>query len=80
MARGWESKGIEEQQAEARTASSSGKRALTPEQAVTARKREGLRLQRERVLQQIETAQNDRYRAILQTALQELDAQLAALN
>lgn len=80
MARGWESKGIEEQQAEARTSSTSNKRPRSAEDATKERQRDGLRLQRKRILQQIEAAQNDRYRATLQAALQDIDAQLAALN
>ncbi|HEY1464546.1 MAG TPA: hypothetical protein VGF44_14110 [Terriglobales bacterium] len=80
MARGWESKGIEEQQAEAQSSTSSGKRPITSEEAATGRKREGLRLQRERIAKQIEATQNERYRGVLQAALQDLDAQLAALS
>jgi hypothetical protein len=80
MARGWESKGVEEQQAEAHAPSISNRRPRSPEDAAQERKREGLRLQRKRLFKQIEAAQNDRYRAILQAALHDLDAQLAALN
>ena len=80
MARGWESKGIEEQQAEARATSTSNKRPRSQEDAAKERKREGLRLQRKHILKQIEAAQNDRYRSTLHAALQDLDAQLAALN
>jgi len=80
MARGWESKGIEEQQAEARVSSSPRQRPLSAEEAAKTRKREGLRLQRERILKQLEAAQNDRYRSTLQAALQELNVQLEALN
>ncbi len=80
MARGWESKGVEEQQAEAHASSTSNKRPRSAEDAEKDRKREGLRLQRQHILQQMEAARNDRYRSTLNAALQDLDAQLAALN
>jgi len=78
MARGWESKSIEEQQAEAATERTSPRARLTPEQASLIRKVEGLRLSRQRVLQQIQDAHDPRLRQMLQQALADLDRQIDA--
>jgi len=79
MARGWESKSVESQQADALDTKAPHKRALTPEQAANARRREGLLLSRKRILAQKETATNPRLQQMLDAALADLDAQLAAL-
>jgi hypothetical protein len=78
MARGWESKSIEEQQAEAAT-SPPVKPPLTPAQIASQRQRQGLLLSRQHVLKQLDTAQNPRHREILRSALTDLDKQLAQL-
>ncbi|HEX3103670.1 MAG TPA: hypothetical protein VHQ22_04435 [Terriglobales bacterium] len=79
MARGWESKSVEQQQEEA-TSSSTQQRGkpLTPEQIVEQQKRQGLELSRHRILQQLEVASNPQHRTILEAALADLDAQLNA--
>ena len=80
MARGWESKSVEEQidlAESARNAAPATK--LSPEAQAKLRKREGLLLSRTRVLHDIEAAQNPRYQAVLTKALAELDAQIAQL-
>src|ERR1700676_992366 len=79
VARGWESKSVEEQQAQAVSTPSPAKLPLTPAQIVSQRQRQGLMLSRQRVLQQLDAAQNPRHREILQNALADLDAQLARL-
>jgi len=78
MARGWESKSVEEQQAEAVAGKSSSKTKITPEQATLIRKVEGLRLSRQRVLQQLESASDPQLRQMLEQALAELDRQIEA--
>jgi len=78
MARGWESKAVEEQQAAAASQTRSGKVPLTPQQQVKAREREGLLLSRKRVLQQLAGAQNSSRRSMLEQALAELDERLRA--
>jgi len=80
VARGWESKSVEQQQDEAASASSPVRTVLTPEQLARQRERQGLMLSRQRVLQQLETAQNPRHRQMLQAALADLDTQLARLG
>ena len=78
MARGWESKSVEEQQSQANTPTKRGP-ALTPEQQARQRRIDGLTLSRKRVLQQLVTVQNPSHRKLLQAELSELDAQLAQL-
>jgi hypothetical protein len=80
MARGWESKSVEEQQAEAASNSPKPRSTLTPEQRVHQSRVQGLTLSRQRVLQQLEAAQNERHREMLKAALAELDSQLAQLG
>jgi hypothetical protein len=80
MARGWESKSVEAQQAEA-TESSGKKRARrTPVEAAREREREGLRLMRERVRHQLESSQNPRHRQMLESSLAELERKLKELE
>jgi len=82
MARGWESKSVEEQidMAEPRR-----RKRSVPEkpQAVDPldliRKRESLLLSRTRVVQELNAAQNPRYRELLGKALADLDLHLAKL-
>jgi hypothetical protein len=57
MARGWESKAVEEQQAEARTKPDPNKVRLEPEQVAKQKERQGLLLSRQRVLQQLHCAE-----------------------
>jgi hypothetical protein len=76
MARGWESKSVEAQQAEASDKSSQTHVRLTPAAAARAREGETLRLSRQRVLQQLERAENPRHRQLLQNELSALDQKL----
>ena len=81
MARGWESKSVEDQidMAERR-------RTAAPAKPISAaaldivRKREGLMLSRIHVVREMESTQNPRYRSVLSKALADLDAQLASLK
>lgn len=79
MARGWESKSVEEQQAAASTQVESKQR-LTPEQAARKKAREAIELSRRRVLQQLQSVQNPRHRQMLESALSDLDKRLARLG
>jgi len=81
MARGWESKSVEAQQAEA--TEESGKThatRLSPEEAAEARRKENLLLARRRVAQQLESTQSERHRKLLQEALAALDEKLGAFH
>ena len=76
MARGWESKSVEAQQAEATTESDKPRPRLNAEAAARHRDRETLRLARQRVLQQLEVSQNPLHRGLLQKELAHLDEKL----
>ncbi|SPE44896.1 conserved hypothetical protein [Candidatus Sulfotelmatobacter sp. SbA7] len=79
MARGWESKSVEEQQSQAGSSEPKSGPRPTPEQLARQRQRQGLLLSRARVRQQLEAAQNPQHRQLLELALAALDAQLAQL-
>jgi len=76
MARGWESKSVEQQQEAATSDAGRSKARLTAEEIAAEQKRETLRLSRRRILQQLEVATNPRHREMLDAALAELDATL----
>jgi hypothetical protein len=80
MARGWESKSVEAQQAEAAENQKEPKQRLTAEQAARIRQREGLQLSRKRILQQLQAARDGRRRELLTAALAELDGKLRDLE
>jgi molecular chaperone GrpE (heat shock protein) len=81
MARGWESKSVEDQMeaAESRRAAVLSKKLSVVEDAL-AREREQLQLSRTRVLHDIEHANNPRYQDILRGALKHLDDKLIELG
>jgi len=81
VARGWESKAVESQieSAQERNRRTDRPR-LTPEQLALEREREGLELSRKRVLDDLSTAQNPRYREQLQRTLEFLNAKLAKFS
>ncbi|NOT62504.1 MAG: hypothetical protein HOP19_20045 [Acidobacteria bacterium] len=77
MARGWESKSIEDQQAEAERAAAEAKRApLTAAQ----QRRETLRLSRSQLQNQLENVRHETHRQMLLRSLQALDAELNQLE
>jgi hypothetical protein len=81
MARGWESKSVEDQQeAAARERATRSAPALTPEAQARAQQRETLRLSRARTLAVLQTACQPRHLALLEETLAHLDQQLAALD
>lgn len=81
MARGWESKSVEEQveTAESRRAHSGSPR-LTPEQQQRQRDRESLELSRSRVVGELASATNPRRRESLEAALKHLEEKITALD
>ncbi len=80
VARGWESKAVELQQDDASSSTGEPKRRLTPEQRAIESRREGLKLSRSRILEQLHSAENPRYRTILEQALAVLDEQIVRLG
>jgi hypothetical protein len=82
MARGWESKTVEADQAD----SSEGRkrkpaiRPMSAAEEALCRKRDGLRLARSKLLQDLGAARNERYRSMLEEALEQLEKQLEAFQ
>ncbi len=78
MARGWESKSIE---AQIDMAEPSRRAVLSqepdPQKLQLIRQKETVILSRTRVVRELSSAQNPRYRAVLSKALADLDAQLS---
>ena len=78
MARGWESKSVEDQIDAAKADRDAQiKPRLTEEQREQRELKQSLQLSRAQTLRRLQAATNDRYRAQLQSALDHLDAQLA---
>lgn len=78
MARGWESKSVEDQIDAAKADRDAQiEPRLTQEQREQRELKQSLRLSRAQTLRRLKAATNDRYRAQLQSALDHLDAQLA---
>ena len=81
MARGWESKSVEDQMQEKEAAAADASRQkLSAEDAQLKAKREGLQMARTRTLSSLQAACDTRYRAHLERVLADLDAQLRALE
>jgi hypothetical protein len=82
MARGWESKSVEEQQslAQQQTISQEEKDALKRQNAEKMRKIQGLKLNRARICEQIERSTNDRYKELLGRELEHLEQELKQLE
>jgi len=81
MAKGWESKAVESQvqDSESKSRSNSGNK-LTPSEGESKRRLEVLMLSRSRVEKDLESSQNERYKAHLTRALADIQAQISALQ
>lgn len=80
MARGWESKSVEDQQSQAAFPGPKPGPRPSPDQLARQRQHQGLLLSRARVVQQMEAAKNAQHRQMLAAALDDLDARLARLG
>jgi hypothetical protein len=80
MARGWESKSVEQQQDERASETNKSRPRLTPEQQELNRKREGLLLSRKRLVGQLESSTHAAHRRMLEQSLAEIDRQLASFE
>jgi len=81
MARGWESKSVESQMEEIASRRSAARSVrLTPAEIERNGQRESLLLSRTRILHDLESAQNPRYRETLLAALKHLDDKLGELQ
>lgn len=81
MARGWESKSVEEQQQEASAAKDlRGERQVTAQQRQRQSQKQSLLLSRAQTVTRLKSATNPRYRAQLELALRHLDEQIKQLE
>ncbi|HLH20718.1 MAG TPA: hypothetical protein VKX45_26050 [Bryobacteraceae bacterium] len=79
MARGWESKSVEAQIDMAGPHMRSAVNTPDPVKLELIRRKENIVLSRTRVVHELESAQNPRYKAVLAKALADLDAQLSTI-
>lgn len=80
MARGWESKSVESQVESSKEERNGERRQLTQEQREAAQQRQGLQLSRSYLLRQLAASTSQRYTALLQQALTEIEEKLARLE
>jgi hypothetical protein len=80
VARGWDSKSVQEQIASARSREGENPIRLTPVQIEIERKCDSLLLQRTRMMRQLEACGEGRYRQVLEDGLAFLEKQLAELG
>lgn len=79
MARGWESKSVEAQIEESNSEPAKP-HVLSADEIQIQRKKSGLLLSRQRVLQEMELSSNERYSELLRRTLRDLDRQIADLR
>ena len=80
MARGWESKSVEEQIAASQDRKAAATtRARTADDIERETRRQGLLLSRAKIVRDIENARDERHRTALRQALDYIDAQLHTL-
>ncbi len=80
MARGWESKAVEDQLEDlVRARQEVAAVPKSRESIAIQQKRETMLLQRSRLLEQVQTARSDAHRQMIERSLQAIDAELAAL-
>jgi len=80
VARGWESKNVEDQQAEAGRQPAEHRAHFSQSEAARLREIDNLRLSRKRVVQQMEEATSSRHLELLQLELAALDEKLRAFD
>ena len=77
MARGWESKSVEEQMENARQKKKDAAAAHTPKPVHHSRQHENLVLARARLVKDLETTDNPRYTQCLEASLADIDKRIA---
>ena len=80
MARGWESKSVEQQQAEMADRGKFSHPPLSALEQKTNRQREGLLLARKRLTEQLRLAVRQERRQMLEQSLAEIDNQLSSFD
>jgi hypothetical protein len=76
MARGWESKSVEQQQEEMAEQRKAPRAPVPAAEQKRRRERDGLVLSRERLVQQLQAATRPRHRQMLEQAIAAIDQQL----
>ena len=80
MARGWESKSVEDQIEEARRSQGAYEgRAQTPEERALERKVESLKLERSRLTEQLKRARSDAHQRMIRQSLEAIEEEIATL-
>ncbi len=79
MARGWESKSVEEQQAEFSKGPQDNHKGVSAEEARRTTERQRLKLARANVENQLKLAQNPRYIELLTRELADIDRRIESL-
>lgn len=81
MARGWESKAIEDQiQEREEKADARQKTVLTDDEIKLRARREELTLSRTKILRDLETTKNERYKVLLNRSLAHIESELAKID
>ncbi len=76
MARGWESKSVEDQQAQAAEDAGKKSKQATPEELAARKRVAELGLMKKKLQHDLEAATNPRHREMLEKALSDLDRQI----
>ncbi|MEO5741103.1 MAG: hypothetical protein ABIS29_10960 [Vicinamibacterales bacterium] len=79
MARGWESKAVEDQIAASEERKAAPRAARTPDELERESRKQGLLLSRAKIVGDIEHARDERHRATLRHALDYIDGQIRSL-
>jgi hypothetical protein len=80
MARGWESKSVEDQIEEARRSQDAYEgRAQTPEERARERKVESLKLERSRLTEQLKRARSEAHQRMIRQSLEAIEEEIATL-
>jgi hypothetical protein len=80
MARGWESKSVEDQIEEARRSQGASEgRVQSPEERARERKVETLKLERSRLTEQLKRARSEAHQRMIRQSLEALEEEIATL-
>ena len=81
MARGWESKSVEDQMEEARRSQDEPEwRVQSPEERERQRKVESLKLERSRLLEQLERARSETHQRMIKQSLKAIEEEITTLS
>ena len=81
MARGWESKSIEDQIEEARRSQGDSEgHVQSPEERERGRRIESLKLERSRLMEQLTRARSDAYQRMIRQSLKAIEEEIDALS